>query len=122
MSNTIESIYNFTINIPQYKPRDKQVTVRDCIDTKKAKEIRERIKSAEGITDDERAFLLAASTRHYKFKYDNIADYYAQATPEMQRLMEDSALVIIDVDDAVAKGYASLSKKIRNIITERVGE
>ena len=33
---------------------------------------------------------------------------YAHATPEMQRLMEKSALVIIDINNAIANGYASL--------------
>lgn len=37
-----------------------------------------------------------------------IAEYYAHATPEMQRLMEKSALVIIDINNAIANGYASL--------------
>ena len=30
----------------------------------------------------------------------------------MQELMEDSALVIIDFDDAIAKGYVQLSKQV----------
>ena len=46
------------------------------------------------------------------FNYRNIAEYYAHATPEMQRLMEKNALVIIDVDDAIANGYAKLSDDI----------
>ena len=119
----MDSIYNFKMNIPQYEPKEPPKNgVRDCIDTKKAKELREHIKNAEGLTDDERAFLIAASTRHYKFNYGKIADYYACASPQMQKLMEESALVIIDIDDAIANGYTSLSKKIQNIITQRVGE
>lgn len=118
----MESIYNFNVNIPQYEPKESPKNgVRDCIDTKKAKELREKIKNATGITDDERAFLYAAATRHYKFNYSNIANYYASASPEMQELMEDSALIIIDVDDAIAKGYANLSKKIRDILKIRTG-
>ena len=119
----MESIYNFKVNIPQYEPKEPPKNgVRDCIDTKKAKELREKIKNATGITDDEKAFLYAAATRHYKFNYSNIANYYASASPEMQELMEDSALVIIDLDDAIAKGYATLNKRIKDIITKRVGE
>ena len=49
-----------------------------------------------------------AAGRHNVFNYRNIAEYYAHAKPEMQRLMEKSALVIIDVDNAIANGYASL--------------
>lgn len=35
----------------------------------------------------------------------------------MQRLMEHSALVIIDVDDAIALGYAKLNGTIRDMET-----
>lgn len=121
MSN-IESMYNFKVNIPQYEPTTPPKNgVRDCIDTTKAKELRKKIKCATNITEDEELFLIAATTRHYKFNYGKIADYYASASPEMQRLMEDSALVIIDIDDAIAKGYTSLNKKVKDIITQRVG-
>ena len=123
MSEITESIYNFKVDIPQYEPKEPPKNgVRDCIDTRKAKELRKKIDNATGITDDEKAFLYAAATRHYKFNYSNIANYYASASPEMQELMEDSALVIIDLDDAIVKGYASLNKRIKNIITQRVGE
>ena len=30
--------------------------------------------------------------------------------------MEDSALVIIDIDDAIANGYVKLSKRVADII------
>ena len=43
-------------------------------------------------------------------------------TPEMQRLMEHSALVIIDVDDAIALGYAKLNGTIRDMIGEDGGD
>ena len=35
-----------------------------------------------------KAFLLAAAHRHTVFNYENIAEYYANASPEMQRLMD----------------------------------
>ena len=53
-----------------------------------------------------------------RFNYRNIAEYYAHATPEMQRLMEESALVIIDVDDAIANGYATLNADVLNIMED----
>ena len=43
----MDSIYNFKMNIPQYEPKEPPKNgVRDCIDTKKAKELREHIKNA----------------------------------------------------------------------------
>ena len=39
----------------------------------------------------------------------------------MQNLMEQSALVILDIDDAIANGYVKLSSDIRKIL-EQSGE
>lgn len=50
------------------------------------------------------------------FNYRNIAEYYAHATPEMQRLMEKSALVIIDMDNAIANGYAALFSDVLGVM------
>ena len=50
------------------------------------------------------------------FNYAKIADYYAHATPEVQNLMEKSALVIIDFNDAIMNGYVELSKEISQIV------
>ena len=61
--------------------------------------------------------MIEAAKRHNCFNYQKIAEYYAGASKEMQELMEKSALVIIDYDDAIANGYVELSetlKKLRN--------
>ena len=73
----------------------------------------------EGVTVRcDKDFLIQAARRHNVFNYRNIAEYYAHATPEMQRLMEESALVIIDVDDAIANGYATLNADVLNIMED----
>jgi hypothetical protein len=35
----------------------------------------------------------------------------------MQKLMEDSALVIVDIDDAIMNGYVETTERIREIIS-----
>lgn len=59
--------------------------------------------------------LTIAAYRHYVFNYSRIAEYYAGASKEMQELMEESALVIIDIDDAIKNGYVKYSKRIQQI-------
>jgi hypothetical protein len=51
--------------------------------------------------------------RHNVFNYEKIADYYSHASPEMQALMERSALVIIDFEKAIELGYVRLCDEIR---------
>lgn len=80
-------------------------------DTTKESELIDEIEKSD-IEDDEKIFLKAAAHRHCRFNYKAIAEYYAHASPTTQRLMEKSALVIIDLDNAIANGYVKLSKTI----------
>jgi hypothetical protein len=53
--------------------------------------------------------------RHVKLNFQLIADYYAHSDRVVQELMEDSALVIVDIDNAIANGWVNLSKKLDEI-------
>lgn len=110
-----EKEYTTKTNIPQYEIQGEKPEIEELCDTNKQMDLIEEIESAEGITKDEKEFLKLAAYRHDVFNYRKIAEYYAQASPEMQRLMEKSALVIIDLDDAIANGYAKLQKRIEEL-------
>ena len=103
--------YTKISNIPQYEIKGETPRVEELVETEKASELIARIQTAN-ITDKEKDFLIKAAYRHNAFNYAKIAEYYANATKEMQELMEQSALVIIDIGNAVANGYAELSEKI----------
>ena len=109
--------YTTKVNIPQYLPSADCPRIDSLIDLTKYKELVRNI-NASNVTDAEKEFLRYAAARHIVFTYSKIADYYAHATPEMQKLMEQSALVIIDMDDAIANGYVKLSKNIEKIMKE----
>ena len=113
--------YNIKTNINKYKPKENPPTLTECINVSKYKELKEKILNSN-VSKLEKQFLLASATRHYVFNYSKIADYYASASKEMQELMEDSALVIIDFNDAIAKGYVKLNKRIEDILEKRVGD
>ena len=74
------------------------------------------IETDRSISEEEREFLRYAAERHTVFNYRNIAEYYAAASAAMQGLMEDSGLVIIDVDSAIANGFANLSNAVDEIM------
>ena len=46
----------------------------------------------------------------------------AHAEPEVQKLFEKSALVIIDVNDAIANGYVQLATDITDIMEGEADE
>ena len=106
--------YSHKVEIPQYEPTGECPDIWDLCDSDKADSFLDEIREAN-VTEDEKTFLIKATRRLYEFNYRKIAEYYAQATPEMQELMEHLALVIIDFDNAIAYGYAQLSAALEEM-------
>lgn len=109
--------YSRNVKVPQYEPTGDMPEISDLVDCGKEKELVEEIDHAD-IPHDIKEFLKIAAARHNVFNYRNIAEFYCHQTPEVQRLMEKSALVIIDVDDAIANGYVRLSSTLAQILDE----
>ena len=112
--------YTKKIEIPQYAPSEEKPRLEALIDYNKYSKLLANINKSN-VSEEEKKFLRYAAARHIVFRYSLIADYYANASKEMQELMEQSALVILDIDDAIANGYVKLSKDIRAIL-EQSGE
>lgn len=74
------------------------------------------------LPDEVRDFLIAAANRHLVFDYARIAEWYAHAEPGVQRLMEASALVIPDLEDAIAHGFVRLSTRLAGILDQDLHE
>lgn len=102
-----DSGYSAAVNIPQYEITGEKPAISEMLDKDKANELIAEIERS-GVSEEEKEFLIRAAHRHNVFNYGKVAEYYAHASPEMQKLMERSALVIIDVDNAIANGYATL--------------
>lgn len=112
-----ESKYTTAVGSPIYVPKGRKPHLAELIDkTKLHSLLREIDASSVGI--EEKLFLMAAAQRHLAFNYELIADYYVHASHDMQRLMEASALVIIDLDDAIERGYVKLCGAIRDLYLE----
>ena len=107
-----EKKYSTKIEAPTYEPRHQQPHLLELCDMTKTHALIREI-DASDVPEAEKVFLRAAAWRHAVFHYERIADYYAHATPAMQRLMERSALVIIDFEDAIAQGFVQLCDDIR---------
>ena len=109
--------YSRAITVPQYLPNGNKPHISSLFNYKKYSELLRNIEQSN-VTQEEKKFLKLAASRHIIFNYAAIADYYANSDCEMQRLMEESALVIIDVDDAIANGYVDLSQRMKELIEE----
>lgn len=107
-----EKKYTTKIAPVVYTPRGVQPHLLEIYDNSKSQRLINEIK-ASSVSEDEKKFLIYAATRHIVFNYEKIADYYANASKEMQSLMEKSALIIIDFEKAVQLGYVKLSDDIK---------
>ena len=109
-----DDIYTMKVDVPQYQITGAQPDIEMLYENGKYEELKEAIDAAD-IPEDVREFLALSATRHIKFNYANIAEYYAHADEEVQQLFEDSALVIIDYDNAVRNGYVKLSQRLEEM-------
>ena len=107
-----DTIYTKKVDTPIYTPKGERPLIKDLYQEDRCQELVIKIKQAD-IPEDIRDFLIKAAHRHRIFDYENIAEYYAHATPEVKQLMEDSALVIIDFNRAIELGYVNLTKDLK---------
>ena len=112
-----ENPYTQKINIPQYEITGEKPDILELVDDEKTNNLIEEIKKSN-VTKKEKDFLIQSAQRHLAFNYSKVAEYYAHANEEMQRLMEKSALVIIDFKDAIANGYVQLSEELKQMYSE----
>ena len=106
-----DDTYTRKIVAPTYEPKNEKPAPHNLYNTDKVEELIDKIKGLK-LHNTEQAFLIYAAYRHTVFDYSKIADFYAHSNKEVQELMEDSALVIIDFDKAIEKGYVKLTKDI----------
>lgn len=110
-----QNVYTARMEAPVYVPTGDCPPVSALVDLERADALLTEIDAAEGVPEEVRDFLRQAAMRHFVFDYRAIAEFYAHAEPAVQRLMEASALVIIDFDQAIERGYVQLSKRLEDI-------
>lgn len=109
-----ESKYTNKITTPIYEPKGEQPKLDTIFDLEKYKKVLAQVEAA-GIPKDVKEFLKLAATRHIRFNYEKIAEFYCHQNDDVKRLFEASALVIIDYDSAIENGYIQLSEKLMEL-------
>ena len=117
-----DSKYSKKIDAPVYEPTGDCPPIVELYDKAKYEELTAKIYQDDSIDSEIKDFLLAAAARHIRFDFEQIAEFYAHASPDLQQLMEDSALVIVDFDKAITSGYVKLSQAISEIYTSEKGQ
>lgn len=96
----------------QYEPSDEKPAATALYDETKTQALLRDIEAAD-LPDDVRHFLTLAAYRHTVINYAKVADFYAHSEAPIQRLMEASALIILDIEDAVDQGVAISSRYVK---------
>lgn len=106
-----EETYTTKIESPVYTPKGERPTTAQLYDLEKTMGLLKRIGEKE-LPEDVKMFLQFAAHRHIVFDYEQIAEFYAHATKDVQELMEESALVIIDFQKAIASGFVEMTNDL----------
>jgi hypothetical protein len=110
------TVYSRKVDPIQYVPTmEEPPPCAELVDRTKASALLDAIDAA-AIPEEVRDFLRAGAMRHLVFDYARIAEFYSHADAEVQALMEASALVIVDFDDAIHHGFVRLSTRLQGLL------
>jgi hypothetical protein len=112
MDEERESKYTSRADTPLYAPLGETPDLAELTEQTRYRTLLEGLAQHPDLPGEVYEFLTLAATRHIRFHYGKIAEYYAAAAPEVQRLMEDSALIIIDLERAIELGYARMRDRM----------
>jgi hypothetical protein len=115
------SKYTKKIDAPIYQPTGDCPPTEALYDPAKYTQLTAKIHQNNDLAPEVKEFLLLAATRHIRFNFEQIAEFYAHADPDTQQLIEESALVIIDFDKAISGGYVKLSQAMGKIYASEKG-
>ena len=116
-NSQLDGRYTMKIETPVYEIKGECPAISECYETEKTDELLAEIENAD-IPEDVKQFLRLASYRHTRINFTKVAEYYAHAPKEVQELMENNALVIIDFNKAIEKGFVEMSKGIDQLRQE----
>lgn len=105
------SNYTRKILLPIYEPVGLKPEISELVDSDKYDSMIAKINDSQ-VSDEDKIFLRVAAERHRVFTYKSIAEFYCHASKETQDLMEQSALVIIDIDKGIENGFVKMAKEI----------
>lgn len=117
-----ENPYTDKVKTPVYEPNGPKPSIDELYNNEKSNQLINAIEESS-LDNEEKQFLRLAAARHIVFNYSKIANFYAHSSAECQKLMEDSALVIIDFGKAIENGFVRLTDEINNMFSpEAEGE
>lgn len=110
-SDEAENPYTDKVEVPPYAKIGDKPELSQCYDDEYCNKLLSAIDDSD-LPETEKHFLRAAAHRHVVFNFQEIANFYAHSEAHVQQLMEDSALVIVDLDAAIKNGWTRLGQAL----------
>jgi len=104
-----------------YEPKE-NTSLDKCVDLTRYNEIVDKIKVDERLSSNQKLYLTLLASRLIDFKFSKIADYYTQAPSYIRDYLENMHLVIMDIDEAIEKGYFKYFEELDKLKAEVVDE
>ena len=115
--------YSTKIGIPDFIPNDKNIELKNCVNAEKYNKLIDEINANDLLTETEKKFLRLGATRWIQFRYDNIAQYFCtKASPEFQKMLQQSAMVLIDFDDVLENSLTDAQNFVQSLSKENFEE
>ena len=109
--------YSSEVRAPIYEPKGECPPVTELADCERTNQLLTQIDAVEDqLPADVVQFLRMAAERHTRFDFGAIAEFYCHAEPDVQRLMEASGLVIVDLQRAIELGFVQLTERLGQIV------
>jgi hypothetical protein len=109
-----DETYTSKIESPIYEPTGKKPNLEELYNLKGYNKFIEQINKSKH-QPKLKEFLKYAATRFIEFNYRNIAEYYSHSDKEIKVIIEDLAMVIVDYDKAIEKGFVKLFDTLENL-------
>ena len=104
-----------------YEPK-KSGHIEKCVDVEEYHKILNELNKDTQLSAEQKEFLRILATRFIVFKYEKIADYYANTDSHMQEWLEKERCVIVDNDKAMKNGYFEYLEDYNSLLEEIVNE
>lgn len=112
-SGVDDETYSRKVDAPIYEIKGEKPKVSDLADVSRTNSLIEEIE-AKKLPKEIKEFLIHAAHRHTVFDFAKIAEFYAHSDEKTQSLMERSALIIIDFEQAIEENYVKLVENLKD--------
>lgn len=105
-----------------YKTKDFEPAIQNCVYLDDYTKFISEIDKDQRLTAHQKRYLVLLASRFIVFRYEKIADYYAQADDHMKEWLEKLRCVIVDKDKAIQNGYFKYMEDYEKLLGEVVNE